>query len=608
MNELSQIRIIDKWYGMRTRELASQIPDFYLANALNVSFSDVGGVVPYKQYSQFANQLTGVGRIISSFTLYTSLGVEIPVRVRDDDTYTHLEWYNSVAGAWETLLPNLTTAKPMAYADYNTATQDGVFMCNGVMNYSFWKKAIGSVASNTATVITLNETASTQGFASGGGTVIVDGTEYTYTGTSGKTLTGLSGLPTFDANEGVAEAVDDATYSSITKFDILAVGDGRVWGARTDNVRLYYSQVGVGSNFTSSTNPDDPGFRDFIEGEGSITAIRFIKENAIVFKKDLVRLYKLEYPTSATRVSVSKTLKRGDSSGAICQQGTIEIGEAIYFTTARGGLKSISLNSQLDGFDFEDVTDNIRPTLSDSVFTSARMIYYEKEKILLVAFKKDSDSSQNDRVIAVEFVKDINDQWHKSLGLMDWTVGDWFIYGGNLYFGASYEPNCFKAFDGYQKGAADTPYTALFTTKRYKFSNSPVQQKDIPYLVVTGWTLSGVLNFQLQYNYLGSMASLEATFDPVEDTDYIIQPGVNMLGAFEMGSEPVGGTLTEIDELNYFQIFFTLPSNHHPQDVQLTIFSDTSGARWKLESLNWEVTDAKLAIPPKLKKTFKKST
>ena len=605
MNELPNIKIIDKWLGMYTTKTATQIPDFYLANILNCSCSDIGGIAPFKQYSQFANQLTGVGRIISSKTVFTSLGVEIPLRVRDDDTNTHLEWYNSVAGNWETLLPNLTTAKPMAFADYNTATQDGVFFCNGIMNYSFWKKAIGSVASNSATVITLNEVAATQGFTTG--TVIVNGVEYAYTGTSGNTLTGLSGLPTFDANEGVAEAVDDTTYSAITKFDILSVGDGRIWGARSDNVRLYYSQVGLGSNFTSADTPDAPGFRDFIEGEGSITSIGFIKENCIVFKNDLVRLYKLDYPTATTRISISKELRRGDSVGAVNHQGTTTIGETIFYVTKKGGLKSISLSKLQEDFDFEDITDNIRPTLKDGVFTSARSTYFEKEKVFLTAFKKNSDSAYNDRVVAIEFIKSTDEQLKKSLSILDWTVGDWFRYNGDLYFGSSFEPNCFKAFDGYQKGTQDASFKALFTLKRYRFGESPVLQKDLDYLIVTGWTLSGKLTFQLEYNYLGSLAHLEATFDPsvTNDQKYIIYPTVNVMGAFEMGTEPIGGTLDDINELNYFRIFFTLPEKHHPIDAQLTVYSDEAGARWKIESCCFNIKDAQMKIPSKYKKAFK---
>jgi hypothetical protein len=608
MQELPDLKINDKWYGMYSRKGSALIPDFYVANALNVSFSDISGVSPFKQYSDFANQLSSDGRIISSTTVFKAIGTEIPLRVRDDGTNTHLEWYNSVAESWETLLPNLTTAKTMAFADFNTSTQDGVYMCNGVMNYSFWKKAIGSIASNTATVITLNETsASTQGFSSGGGTVIVNGTEYTYTGISGATITGLSGLPTFDANEGVAEAVDDSTYSTVAKFNILLVADGRVWGAIAGYPRLYFSEVGDGSNFTTGDTPDDPGVRDFVEGEGGITSLAAIKENIIVFKNDLVRLYKLDYPSSSTRISISKELRRGDSVGAVNHQGTITIGEAVFYVTARGGVKSVSLSQEVDGFNFEDVTDNISPTLKDGIFTSATSVYWEKEKILLVSFKKDSDSSYNDRVIAIEFAKDENEQYRKSLGIMDWMVNSWFKYYGDLCFGSSYEPNCFKAFDGYRRGDADTSFTSLVTLKRYKFSQSPVMQKDIDYLVVTGWILSGKLTFQLEYNYLGSMAHLEAEFDPTNasDQNHIIQPETNMLGAFEMGTEPIGGTLDNIDELNYFMVFFTLPTQHHPIDAQLTVYCTDIGQRWKIETCGFNVKDAQMKVPDRYKKSFR---
>lgn len=603
--------MLNEFKGLFTTRDATLIPDKYLSNSLNITCAD-GLIAPLKQYSTFGNQLTGddyAGRILSSFTAQRTDGIEVPVRLRDDDTNTHLEWYNSVNKTWETLLPDLTTAKPMAFVGFNTATQDGAYLCNGVMNYSFWTIAHGSVKSNTATVITLNETsAATQGFSATGGTVIVNiagtVTEKTYTGVSGATITGLSGLGTITADKGVAEAVDDSTYSTLPKFEKMVVADGRIWGAVADSVRLYYSKVGDGTDYTVSTSPDDPGTRDFIEGEGPISGLAVIKENIIVFKKDLVRLYKLDYPSSTTRVSISKELRRGDSVGAVNQEGIETIGESIYYFTPKGGIKSISLSKLTDEFDFQDETDLIRPTLKEGVFTSSRLVYWEKEKRLLGAFKKNSDSAYNDRVVMIEFTRKIDGTLTKKLGILDWFVNAWFKYAGNLYFGGSFEPNCFKAFDGWQKGTANAPYTALFTTKRFRFDKSPSLQKEISYLLVDGWILANKLYFQLDYNYLGTLAHIKTTFDPVEDTQYIIQPEVNTLGAFEIGSEPVGGLMTDIGDLNYFRIYFTLPPRKNPTDIQLTVYSSDSGSRWKLSSLAFLVKDAEMSVPKKLKKSF----
>ena len=191
--EFSKPISITRFRGAYSLKDAALIPDEFLANSLNISCADFS-ITPFPMYSQFSDQLIGddgIGRILSSFTAKKTDGTEIPLRLKDNETTCTLEWYNATADDWETLLASLTTATPMAFADFNTATQDYTLFCNGVMNYSVWKKATGTVASNSATVITLNETsAATQGFSGSGGTVIVNGTEYAYTGVSGATITG----------------------------------------------------------------------------------------------------------------------------------------------------------------------------------------------------------------------------------------------------------------------------------------------------------------------------------------------------------------------------------------------------------------------------------
>ena len=601
MNEIKNLVTIDKWYGMYSRKGSHLIGDNFLANSLNVSVAD-GSIAPFKMYSVFANRVTG-GQITNAFTTVKANGTEIPLRVRDDGTNSHIEWYNSVNETWETLLANQTTGKVPSFADFNTSTQDEVWWCNGTENLTLWTKAVGSVASNFSNSITLNEDAATAGFSAAGGTVIVDGTEYPYAAISGNQITGLSGIPDFTVNAGVAEAADDSTYSAVAKMDILVSNNARMWGAISTKPRLYYSEVGNAANWTTGTVPDDPGFRDFVEGEGGITGLAAIQENVIVFKRDLVQLYKLEFPTSATRVSISKAIKQGDSVGAVNHHGIIKIGDEIIYTTSSGGVKSVFLSKEQEAFDFADITDNIRPTIKNGVFTSARATYHEKERRVLIAYKKNSDSTRNDKVIVIEIVKDDNEQYLKALGFLDWTVGGWFKYDSDVYFGSSFISETYKAFDGYSKDGG--PFTALASTKRYRFSTSPVQQKEILFMPVTGWISSGTtLKFQLEYDYLGSRALVESELAGTE-TDYIIEPQVNVIGAFAMGTEPIGGTMDDIDELNYFKVFFTLPPQHHPYDVQLTVYSDKEGARYKLETISFDAVDAKFVVDGKLKKAFK---
>ena len=605
--EIKKPITINNFLGMFSRKSSHLIGRQFLANSKNISVAD-GSLAPWKQYTAFANTVTGGvdDHIILAYTTVKADGTEIPLRVREDGSNTHWEWYNSVDEAWDVLLPNLTTAKIPQFADFNTSTQDEVWGCNGTENMTLWTKIVGSVASNTSTVITLNEVAATAGFSSG--TIIVDGTEYSYSGISGSTLTGLTGLPTFDANEGVAQAADDSTYSALPKMDILYSNRARMWGAISTKPRLYYSEVGDATNWTTASNPDDPGFRDFVEGEGGLTGISGIKENIFAFKKDLVQLYRLEFPSATTRTSFSQELRRGNSKGAIYKHGIAKIGQEIMYVTETGGIKSIDVNDTDDGFKFDSTTDRIRPTIKNGVFTDARMTWNEKERVLLCAYKADSDSTRNDRIVTVEMVKQDNESLFPALGIMDWTVGGWFDYDGDKLFGSSFEANTFKAFDGFSKDG--NAFETIVSTKRFSFGNF-TNQKEIDWFLLMGFiSQSTTLNLTADYDANGSRASINTTFsgnpdDHPDDKNYIIEGALNTIGAFALGTEPIGGTTEDISELNPFRVIFTMPRSIHPFDLQLTISTDAPGSRYRLDVLSYDVKDAGITVPDTIKKTFK---
>ena len=95
------------------------------------------------------------------------------------------------------------------------------------------------------------------------------------------------------------------------------------------------------------------------------------------------------------------------------------------------------------------------------------------------------------------------------------------------------------------------------------------------------------------------------------ETDFIVEPTYNTIGAFEVGTEPIGGTIEEIDELNVFLVFFRLP-RQKPYNIQLTAYGDgtnvdgtTVGNRWAIEQIFVEPKDAERQIPKEKIKYFK---
>ena len=613
--ELKNQITINKYLGLYTSKPSHLIPDFYLANSLNMSVGSFGFLSPFKQYSEFlalsgSDSLT----IVNSITMKKGDGQEVPIIAVENSSNVLMYWYNAVAGELE-LLQTLTTGTVPSFSGkgYNTSTSDGIYWSNGVDNYTYWSGAIGTIASNTSTIITLNAVtgfaaATNLGFAASG-SVRVNGVDYAYTGLSGWTLTGCTALPTFTVNEGVAQIVSED--AAITKFHFLTVADGRVFGARKNSIRLYYSEVGVGGNFTSADTPNGPGFRDFVEGNGAITGLAAIREYVIVGKEDMVRYFKIEYPSSTTKTHKSEIIIQGDKQGPAYHHSivnvTTDFTTSVYYLPVQGAPKRIFVNDQ-GSFQFDDIGEVIRPSMKKAVNTDSRAIYFEKERIIMFSYKKDSDSTKKDRIVHCELVKDDNEMIRHAWGFMDWGIGGFFDYDGDIYFGSSFEGKLFKAFDGYTK--AGNPATTLATLKRYDFG-APLKQKTMDYLAVVGYIAPGqLIHFQLDYDTEGTRATVQSSLAATE-TDFIIEPSYNTIGAFEMGTEPIGGTIDDIDELNVFQVYFRLP-RQNPFNIQLTIWGDgvdadgvTVGNRWSIEQILIEPMDAMRQIPKDRIKYFK---
>lgn len=607
---------INKYLGLYTSKPSHLIPDYYVANTMNMSYGSYGFLSPMKGYSNHSSLASSDNlEVVNSVTFRKGDGQQVPIIAIDDASNVKIYWWNEVDDDWD-FLQDLTTNTVPSFSGsgFNLAASDWMYWANGTDTLTKWNGAIGTILSNTATVITLNTvtgfgSAAGLGFTSTG-SVIVNGTSYTYTGLSGWTLTGCTALPTFDANEGVAQASANGTGPSGITLELLTVADGRLWGARSDGLRLYYSKVGDGDTWAEGNNPDDPGVRDFVEGGGPILGLNSIKEYVLVGKADMIRYFKIEYPSSTTKTHVSEIIRQGDDQGVASHFSMVQFENSVYYLSPRGGVRNVSVSDDGTGFLREDVTEIIRPTIKKGVFTDSRAAFFEKERIMLFSYKTDSDSTKRDKVISIEFIKNDSEMIHKAVGIMDWTVGGFFQYLGNLYFGSSFEGKIFKAIDGYTK--AGNPHTVYTTFKKYDFG-APLKQKDFEYIAIKGYIGPGqYMKFQLDYDDNGSRATAEADFS-ADETDFVIPRQLNTIGAFALGTEPLGGTIDDIDELDPFLLYMRLPE-HKPFNIQLTVlgegidkYGEPIGNKWIIEQVFFEPKDAKYQIPSKKIKYFKKS-
>ena len=205
--------------GLITNMPADKIPDRNSSDCANMDFSLGGMIQTNKGFDPYGNQIEEPGGCVRFWLYKKNFGTlkRVKMLLTDNGTTQTLKWFNTANvsdnsdGYWEILKTGLTTGTIL---DKAVANGDGgskvnkIIMGNGVDNMMVWNGATGTVASVTTNSIVLNEILQGEGFDTAG-KVIINGTDYTYTGVSGSTFTGVTPDPTgMVVNTGVAQKVD----------------------------------------------------------------------------------------------------------------------------------------------------------------------------------------------------------------------------------------------------------------------------------------------------------------------------------------------------------------------------------------------------------------
>ncbi len=583
--------------GMNTVNEADDIADSECVFAQNVDFSSGGGIGPRLGKTIFGQNTSGSGSIRSAHTTNRRDGTQQPLRERG----TVVEYYSSQTSQWETLVTGLTsTALSLGWADYVTSTYDRVYFGNGTDTTIKWNTA---VTKNTVAILDSDVTitvTSTADFDSSGD-LIINGDIIAYTAKTATTFTTVTGITAggHAINSSVAQAT--STVSGIEKGNILLVKDWRlsVAGAPTKGPTLTLSKINLPETFTESSPRlvGDADIEDFPEGGGKITGLAEKDKWWIIFKEDTIRLFTLDITASSAgttgeaEIPITKALVTAPGIGAVVSTGIVGADNDVFYVSRKGGLRSLQevSSSTIPQIQVADLTDLIRPTIKDYVFTDAQTMFFDKK--ILVSCRSSSSVTYNDTVI-------VYDLRTKGLGLYaGWNVGCWFIYNGSLYFGSSVDPNTYKAFDGYSDffgSTVEAPIDVIWRSKRFNFGQSS-SEKEVDLIYVEGLiSPSTSLEVTLRYDEDGSRASIVKTISGTGS--YVIQTPVNTLGSEALGVEPLAGTISEVSDLNKFRVYLTMPTEHALFNMDIQFRCTTVGGRWKI--LTYSFNPALRSEPP----------
>ena len=208
----------------------------------------------------------------------------------------------------------------------------------------------------------------------------------------------------------------------------------------------------------------------------------------------------------------------------------------------------------------------------------------------MVSCKSNEDFPGNDTVIGVEFYKDKEGNDTYGLTRFDWPVADFAILGDEIYFGSSLEMNSFKGFDTYQNDGA--PRNIKYATKRFNFKD-PFQTKESRLIAVRGLIKDGTnITAKILHNagFLGEQTKTIESTGP-----YVSSVVLNTIGAFALGTNPIGATFAEVSELKDFCVFLDIGVDYTPRDISLIFNSDTDGGTFLITHVGFAIENVGFA-------------
>lgn len=512
-----------------------------VSGSQNVVINDGEKVEGRKGFTLLGSEGSSTG-IYSEYVFKTRRGEEIMLRAYDDE----LEFYTSSIGDW-TRLSNGWTSTEMDFTTWWDSTEQTDLLLFVAQNSSVyeWSGAIAEISSTTSNSITKTgtETWAEAGFYTGRDkTVIINGTEYTYTGgESTTTLTGVSPDPTGEAN-------------GSTVFQKIVTNTNTPGsGATNDSIKTLNNQVHIG-DYTNreifvSSNSD---FTDFtpsanrLPGEGfSLTLddyfVGFIpQEDRMYITAGLNDWYQVVLTLSDDLQNESVQIKKLKSApyGAAKEKDLIHhIKNDVVFVSNEPTLDSLGRIENINTPQSRPYSDAIKVDFDAADFSGGDIQYW-KNKLYITA---PNDSKM--------WIMDIEKGFWNPPQIL--SIKKLSLFEGSLYGHSDSSNETYKLFDGNTDNGAPIEYVSTFA---YRNSGERANLKNFDeYYSEVYMSLGTTLTLELLYDYKGSRGSQTFEIDSTNDDLRFDSTFDASLGKAELGKEGLGSSTESLDNLSKYR-------------------------------------------------------
>ena len=494
--------------------------------------------------------------------------------VTDRPTLPSDIWLRITDGFSTTITPRFTT-----WYDDDEALDIIIFVF-GDANLYEWNGAVATIASTTATTITKNGTETwgqARFYATGNKTVIINGTEYTYTGGEGTTtLTGISPDPTGEEDN-----------SEVTQKIVTQVNKPQA-GVNNNTIGTFENQIFVGSDETEevlvSSNDDYTSFTfssPRVPGEGALLTLDDpvrgfgILSTTMVIFGGRSSIYTADYFELAVGSTLTETLnikklKTGISQSAMSQEFIVPVGNSLMFLSNEPAFRELNIPENIEGPQLRTLSNPIKPDFDAETWTNGAGMWF-KNAIYLSA-------PTNGRVYRLEFVEDADGRlrrfWQapQNLPVRAFSRKEDSILGhsnGNPETYILYAADTFSDVNSSDEKLAITA-TAAFAYRNY---GDRVNLKNFDEHFSEGEiSPSTELELTLNYGFGGQTQQILKTIDGA-DQDILSETLQNVsLGQASLGSEPLGGSVNAPSNTAKFRVIFEIAKEdfHEMQAIYKT--------------------------------------
>lgn len=529
----------------------------------------------------------------SSFEWQMSLGFTRPLRVANSKLQVESDIVTSGTLVWYDLLTSLTLTRFVFDTWWdNTAKKDVLLMVNGADDIYNWSGAMGLISSTTLNTIVLTSTVAALGFKSSG-SVLVNGTTYTYSGVSGSTLTGVAPNPTGEANGSVVlQTVDTNSNKPAADFvnDFIKVVNNQLYCGSENSRLIYISDQTDYTNF-SPGSPREPGDADILTLDDTPTGIGIRQGQAHVSSESawyIVSFRQITVGSTLTEQTLVDKKPMSNLKGALAHEFIDTVGDDLVYLSADQQLTVFGTFRNINQPQFPSMSEAVKDDLANEDFVGGALravgdfIYITAPNNGTVWLHETRTSVSEQGNIVAERI------WHSPF---IWNLSRIAVIDGVEFGYSNANPQIYQMWNTSQwhdDSPSDDPLpydsVAAFAYDQRGRRQGLIRFDKVYY---EGYISQGTnLQSASVMDYQGSNGVLLGIINSIESPATFFSGDIGFsLGDASLGDNPLGDATSEEESEQELLPKFRVITKVNPVDVfsyQIRVFSSEPDSRWEL--------------------------